>query len=97
MFAAPPPVVQAPITNGCPFSMMEAIDGSLLDRLTRIPLAGANFCSSTLTTASCPGPITEGANVIDFTGGAGGSEPPGCKVIDQGMDTSVRLNPDVSM
>ena len=77
--------------------MMDAIVGSLLDRLTRIPLAGANFASSTLTTENWPGPITEGARVIDFTGGAGGSDPPGCNEIVHGMDTRVRLNPDVSL
>jgi hypothetical protein len=97
MFATPVLIVHAPGTEGWLFSMIAATSGWLLVKVARIPLAGANFASSTSPTAIFPGPITDGPTVTAFTAGASGSVPPGCSLTAKGTDTRKRPRPFVSM
>ena len=97
MVAAPPPVKQLPRTTGWPFAMIEATEGLLLETLMLTPLAGA-ILDSTTSMNDCPaGPIVEGVNMNEASGGVGGAEPPGFSVTTFGTDTSCRAVPDASV
>jgi hypothetical protein len=95
--AAPPPVVQPPWMNGCPFAMTDATAVLPLDTLIGMPLAGANRASVTSMMETPLGAIVDGLRLKLSIGGAGGSVPPGFSVSVRATGTNWRETPCASL